>query len=247
MERSDSLIQSFKRCETKYLLTAAQREQLLCELEGMLSPDKYGEYTICNLYLDTEDFFLIQHSLDKPVYKEKLRLRSYGNVGAEDRVFLEIKKKFRGVVYKRRITLPLAQAEDYILRGVKPPDLNGYLENQIFNEIDFLMRKYRPLPQVYLAYDREAFFAPEIPELRVTFDRNIRSRRDGLTLSQDDGSSLLDTAVTDYRLMEIKCAEAVPTQLAAVLSRMKIYPVSFSKYGNVYKHHLLNKEVIHET
>jgi len=240
------LIQSFKRCETKYLLTLQQKEQLLDELGDMLSPDRYGEYTICNLYLDTDDFFLIQHSLDKPVYKEKLRLRSYGNASGEDRVFLEIKKKFRGVVYKRRITLPLLQAENYILDNIKPPDLDGYLEHQIFSEIDFLMQKYRPEPKVYLAYDREAFFAPLVPELRITFDRNIRSRWERLSLSQDNGASLLDTGVDDYRLMEIKCAEAVPTELAAVLSRMKIYPVSFSKYGNVYKQHLLNKEVINE-
>ena len=240
------MIQSFKRCETKYLLTSAQAEQFLAELQWMLSPDRYGRYTICNLYLDTEDLFLIQHSLDKPVYKEKLRLRSYGNVGGEDKVFLEIKKKFRGVVYKRRITLPLKHALAYITDGVKPPCLSGYLENQIFSEIDFLMHKYQPRPQVDLAYDREAYFAPDVPELRVTFDRNIRSRWDGLSLSHDSGTSLLDTGVEDYRLMEIKCAEAVPTELAAVLSRMRIYPVSFSKYGNVYKRHLTHKEAIHE-
>lgn len=241
------MIQSFKRCETKYLLTPQQAEQFFTATQGMLSPDRYGKYTICNLYLDTDDFFLIQHSLDKPVYKEKLRLRSYGNVNAEDKVFLEIKKKFRGVVYKRRITLPLEHAENYIFNNVKPPELKGYHENQIFNEIDHLMHQYQPQPKVYLAYDREAYFAPDIPELRVTFDRNIRSRWDGMTLSHDNGTSLLDTGIEDYRLMEIKCAEAVPTELAAILSSMKIYPVSFSKYGNIYKHHITDKEVINET
>jgi hypothetical protein len=239
-------IRSFRRYETKYLLSRPQCEAFLAAASELLIPDKYGDYTICNLYLDTDDFYFIEHSLDKPEYKEKLRLRSYGNINDGGKAFLEIKKKSRGIVYKRRITLSLHEAMDYLSNGKTPQTLPDWSARQIFSEIDYLMKKYKPEPKVYLAYDREAYFAPDVPELRVTFDRNIRSRWDGLSLSHDSGTSLLDTGVEDYRLMEIKCAEAVPTELAAVLSRMRIYPVSFSKYGNVYKRHLTHKEAIHE-
>ena len=229
-----SYIQSFRRYETKYLITEQQAEKLL-ELAGdMLTPDRYGDYTICNLYLDTDDFYFIQRSLDKPKYKEKLRLRSYGNADGEQQVFLEIKKKYRGIVYKRRITLPYSEAMDYLLRGIKPPSVNSPMTEQIFAEIDFLMKHYKPSPMVYLAYDRLAFYSKQYPQLRVTLDNGIRSRWEDITLSHDSGVNFLDTGVNDYRLMEIKSDGAIPLELTAILSQLKIYPTSFSKYGNIY-------------
>ncbi len=227
-------IQSFRRYETKYLLSESQCEAFLAAASEFLIPDKYGDYTICNLYLDTEDFYFIEHSLDKPKYKEKLRLRSYGNVGADDKVFLEIKKKSRGIVYKRRITLPLHEAEAYLLHGKTPETLPDWSAKQIFSEIDYLMQKYKPLPRVYLAYDRLAFTMRGFPEIRLTLDGNIRSRFDDLTLSHDKDISLLDTGVPDYRIMEIKSDGAIPIPLTKILSQLKIYPVSFSKYGRIY-------------
>ncbi len=240
-----SYIQSFRRYETKYLITEQQAEQLLSMAGELLTPDRYGDYTICNLYLDTEDFYFIQRSLDKPKYKEKLRLRSYGNADGEQQVFLEIKKKYRGVVYKRRITLPCGEAMDYIMNGIKPPSVNTPITEQIFAEIDFLMQHYKPLPRVYLAYDRLAFFSKHYPQLRVTLDNNIRSRWEDMTLASDSDVSHLDTGVSDYRLMEIKSDGAIPRELAAMLSELKIYPTSFSKYGNIYMNAVLSgKEIL---
>lgn len=231
-------IQSFQRYETKYLLTEKQAAQLLDAAGDMLLRDKYGDYTICNIYLDTDDFFFIQHSLDKPVYKEKLRVRSYGNVSGDDTVFFEIKKKFRGVVYKRRITIPCNEAERYLRYGEKPPSVQGFRAEQIFSEISYLMERYTPVPKLYLAYDRSAYRSEEFPQLRVTFDSNIRGRWDELTLESDADTSLLDTGITDYRLMEIKSDGAIPIKLTKLLSELKIYPTSFSKYGNIYRAHL---------
>ena len=227
-------IQSFKRYETKYLLTEKQAQAFLQATGEMLVPDVYGSYTICNIYLDTDDFYFIEHSLDKPAYKEKLRLRSYGTVKGVEMVFLEIKKKSRGIVYKRRITLPLCEAEDYLKKGVKPPSIEGFAAEQIFAEIDYLMKRYAPTPKVYLAYDRKAYFVEGYPQLRITFDERVRSRWEELTLASDSNAILLDTGVENYKLMEIKSDGVLPMELAAVLSKLKIYPVSFSKYGNVY-------------
>ena len=227
-------IQSFRRYETKYLLTAGQAQAFFQETGEMLVPDAYGSYTICNLYLDTEDFYFIEHSLDKPAYKEKLRLRSYGNAVGEEPVFLEIKKKSRGIVYKRRITLPLKEAVEYLEKGIKPPSVKGFQAEQIFAEIDYLMKKYHPSPKVYLAYDREAYLVKGHPQLRVTFDRKVRSRWENLSLSSDAGTQVLDTHVENYYLMEVKSDGALPMELVRILSKLQIYPVSFSKYGNVY-------------
>ncbi|MBQ8786224.1 MAG: polyphosphate polymerase domain-containing protein [Oscillospiraceae bacterium] len=227
-------IQSFNRRETKYLLTAEQAEAFLREASDLISRDKYGEYTICNLYLDTDDFYFIEHSLDHPAYKEKLRIRSYGNADREKKIFFEIKKKSKGVVYKRRIIIPFAEAEDYVEKGVRPQSLEGFVPNQIFEEIDYLMKKYKPEPKLYLAYDREAYFMTEHPEVRITFDKNIRGRWKNITLTSDEDAELLDTGTPNYRVMEIKSGRAIPLEITEILSRLKIYPVSFSKYGKIY-------------
>ena len=227
-------IQSFNRRETKYLMTDKQAEAFIREARNLLSRDKYGEYTICNLYLDTDDFYFIEHSLDRPAYKEKLRIRSYGNADKETKIFLEIKKKARGVVYKRRIVIPFGEASDYIHNGIRPKSLDGFVPNQIFEEIDYLIKKYNPEPKLYLAYDREAYFMTEHPEVRITLDKNIRGRWEDVTLTSDENTELLDTGVENYRLMEIKSGRAIPIEITEILSRLKIYPVSFSKYGRIY-------------
>jgi len=189
---------------------------------------------ICNLYLDTDDFYFIEHSLDRPAYKEKLRIRSYGNADKDTKIFLEIKKKAKGVVYKRRIVIPFAEAEDYVEHGIRPPSLEGFVPNQIFEEIDYLIKKYDPEPKLYLAYDRKAYFMTNQPEVRITLDKNIRSRWENITLTSDENAALLDTGIENYRLMEIKSGRAIPLEITEILSRLKIYPVSFSKYGMIY-------------
>lgn len=230
-----SYTQSFRRLETKYLLTEQQTKQFLSAAENLFTKDKFGEYTICNLYLDTDDFYFIEHSLDHPAYKEKLRIRSYGNTSDENsNVFFEIKKKYRGVVYKRRIIVPVNQALDYIFHDIKPPCIDGYTANQTFAEIDWLMKKHRPTLKLYLAYDREAYYMTDNPSLRLTLDKNIRSRWENVTLKTDIGAELLDVGIDNYRLMEIKSGDAIPIELTKILSRLKAYPVSFSKYGRIY-------------
>lgn len=227
-------IKSFNRYEVKYLLTEEMKNSFLSAAGNRLCHDRYGEYTICNVYLDTDDFYFIERSLEKPVYKEKLRIRSYGKAEDDSLVFFEIKKKFRKVVYKRRITLPLNVVEEYLKTGITPDCLSGYSANQIFGEIDFLMKKFKPVPKLFLAYDREAFFIKEYPEMRVTFDKNIRGRWDKPSLKSDVDTELLDTGIENYSVMEIKCAGAMPKEYADILSELKIYPTSFSKYGELY-------------
>ena len=223
----------FERVERKFLLTPTQYAGLMRVLPEYMQADQYGESTILSLYLDTEDSLLIRRSLEKPVYKEKLRLRSYGVPREMDNVFLEVKKKVRGVVYKRRICLPLAQAMECLAQGSVPA-----AGGQIGREIAYMLRRYRLRPAVLLAYDRTAYaeLEPSPKRLRITIDRDIRSRQTDLDLRLGSaGESLLAPGM---RLMEIKTAHAIPLWLCAVLDQNEIRPTSFSKYGRVYEAHM---------
>ena len=220
----------FERVERKFLLTPTQYAGLMRVLPEYMQADQYGESTILSLYLDTEDSLLIRRSLEKPVYKEKLRLRSYGVPRGTDNVFLEVKKKVRGVVYKRRICLPLDRAMACLKQGTVPA-----AGGQIGREIAYMLRRYRLQPAVLLAYDRTAYteLEPSPNRLRITIDRDIRSRQTDLDLRLGSaGESLLAPGM---RLMEIKTAHAIPLWLCAALDQNEIRPTSFSKYGRVYE------------
>jgi hypothetical protein len=219
----------FKRYELKYLITQEQKKLLLRAMEPYMQLDEYGRTTICNLYFDTPDYTLVQRSLEGPVYKEKLRLRSYGVATPESTTFIELKKKYRGVVYKRRVSAGEREAMEYLLKGKPLP-----LENQIVNEIDYFKNMYRGLaPMVYLSYEREAFYGKQDREVRITFDENILWRQEKLSLREKPyGTPILEPG---YALMEIKIASAMPLWLSELLSRYGIFKTSFSKYGNAYR------------
>ena len=149
---------SFQRCEKKYFVTPAQQQALLGALAAHMQPDAYGSYTICNIYYDTDDWRLIRASIEKPIYKEKLRVRSYGVPADGAPVFVELKKKLDGIVYKRRVTLPAELAAPF-LSGSAPQAAQG----QIADEILWFQRVYRAVPKVFLAYDRTAFAGLDDP------------------------------------------------------------------------------------
>lgn len=225
--------QVFSRYESKYLVQPTQSEALLARLNPMTVADMYGNYTICSIYFDTEDFSLVRTSVEKPVYKEKLRLRSYGIPKADDPVFVELKRKYDGVVYKRRATMTCREASDYFLKGRYPS-----ADSQIMREIDWFVGQYQPVPKSYIAYDRTALSGLGDQELRITFDRNIRWRDKKLDLMLGDwGEPLLTGGAA---LMEIKSAGSVPLWLSHLLSELQIYPASYSKYGACYKEALIH-------
>lgn len=225
-----SVQQIFERKEKKYLLTAAQKNELLESIAVRLTPDKYGPSTVCSLYFDTADYRVIRASIDARTYKEKLRLRCYGTPAPADTVFLELKKKFKGVVYKRREKIPLAAAYDYIETGNLPAD------TQIMREIDWMRKKDDLTPVILLAYDREAFFSEESPGLRLTFDTNVRFRTDDLRL--DHGAYGQTLLPADTYILEIKSLGAMPLWLTHALDALRIFPTSFSKYGTAYREYI---------
>jgi len=218
---------TFKRCELKYVINENQKALFLENITPHIVPDKHKQYTICNLYCDTPDSRLIRTSIDKPQYKEKIRIRSYGVVDNQTNVFLELKKKYDGIVYKRRVTMPCIQAMQYL-------DQNSNTNCQIEKEINYFLQYYKYVkPMMYISYDREAYFGKDDSSLRVTFDKNILWRTTDLSLNSEVyGNSLLEPGVC---ILEIKCSDSMPLWLATTLSKYKIYKNSFSKYGNAYK------------
>lgn len=219
----------FQRYELKYMLTAEQKQKLLRLMRDKMQLDDYGRSSIRNIYYDTRDFRLVRRSIEKPVYKEKLRVRSYGSVGADGVVFVELKKKFESVVYKRRIAATETQARRWLAGLEAAPE-----DAQIAREIDYFRQFYRSLrPMVYLSYDREAYYSTIGEDLRLTLDENILWRDTALSLTEEPGGRRVIPAGST--LMELKTGTAIPLWLARFLSEERIAKISFSKYGEAYR------------
>lgn len=220
---------SFQRYEIKYMLTRPQKDALLKVMELYMKLDRYGRTTIRNIYYDTPNYRLIRHSIEQPIYKEKLRIRSYARVKPGGDVFVELKKKFKKVVYKRRLVLPAPDAMAWLAGDdtLKPP-------TQIGEEIRYFRDFYSELrPAVFLSYEREAFYSLDGSSFRITLDENILARDHDLDLcSEAYGTPILPEGMT---LMEVKAPGAIPLWLTNFLSEKKIYKTSFSKYGIAYR------------
>jgi SPX domain protein involved in polyphosphate accumulation len=238
-------IEVFNRTEKKYLITDEVYRSIKPQLEEHMELDAFSRnrdcYTICNIYYDTPDHAIIRRSIEKPVYKEKLRLRSYGVVNPKDKVFLEIKKKFNGRVNKRRTSMQLEDAYTYIQEHQRPRAKKP-LGEQILSEIDYILQRYPDLrPTLFLSYDRNAMFGVEDPSFRITFDRNIRARRTDVVLDKGIyGEPLLPSGLW---IMEAKITNAAPLWFAKLLSEYQIHPTTFSKYGEEYKRALQRHEI----
>ena len=229
-------IEIFNRYEHKYMLDRETFEKVIKIMDEHMVMDSHNEghmpYTIANIYFDTPDDYLIRTSLSKPVYREKLRLRAYGVPGMDSKVFLEIKKKFNGIVNKRRTKLKLSEAYGFVLSG-KTPEVKDYMNAQVLRELEYFLKIYDLSPKVYIAYDRIAYFEKDNMDLRISFDMNIRSRRYDLALEDGDHGERLLT--DDVYLMEIKTSLAKPLWLTHMLSELDIKRTRFSKYGTEYK------------
>jgi len=218
----------FKRYELKYMLMLEQKEQMLEAMLPYMELDKYERTTIRNIYFDTDNYRLIRRSIERPAYKEKLRIRSYAQATADSTVFVELKKKYENVVYKRRLPLCECDAMAWVCRERACP-----VNTQISREIDYVIDFYGSLkPTVFLSYEREAYYDKGGGDFRVTFDDNILCRQTDVSLcSTTYGAPILPEGKV---LMELKCSGGIPLWMVEVLSRERIYKTSFSKYGTAY-------------
>lgn len=222
----------FRRVELKYMITPEQKERVIEAMREHMEPDAYGRSVIRNIYFDTDSYRLIRGSIEKPAYKEKLRVRSYKRIDDGDRIFVELKKKYKHVVYKRRLSLPERDAMEWLCG--RRPQLD---DTQISREVDYFLEFYGGLaPKAFLSYEREAYYSKEDSGFRVTFDGNVLCRFDDLSLkSEVYGERILPEGCV---LMEIKCSGGMPLWMAHLLSSERIYKTSFSKYGTAYREHI---------
>lgn len=220
---------TFKRYELKYMLTLQQQETIMKTMASYMAPDQYGHTVIRNIYYDTDNYRLIRASTEKPIYKEKLRLRSYRQLSSDEAVFVELKKKYDDVVYKRRLSMPQQEAMDWLSgNSAKKPD------SQIGREIQYFSEFYKTLhPVVFLSYQRQAWYSQENHDFRVTFDDQILCRQDRLSLTEDLGGEAI--LAPGKVLMEIKTGGGIPLWMTHVLTENQIFKTSFSKYGTAYQ------------
>lgn len=222
----------FKRYELKYMLTAEQKDKILETIKPYMELDKYGRTTIRNLYFDTDTYLLIRRSIEKPAYKEKLRIRSYSRANSDSTVFVELKKKYKSIVYKRRLSLPEQEAIQWLTK-----EQHCRKDTQISAEVDYFLDYYKTLrPTVFLSYEREAYHTKDKSDFRVTFDDTILFRQEDLSLeSEVYGIPILPEGIV---LMEIKCSGGIPLWMTEILSKEHIYKTSYSKYGTAYRDYI---------
>ncbi|MBQ7677623.1 MAG: polyphosphate polymerase domain-containing protein [Lachnospiraceae bacterium] len=227
----------FERTEMKFLLNGRQYRELMNRLKSRFAIDEYGMTKILNIYYDTDDYLMVRRSQEKPAYKEKLRLRCYGIPEGDSAAFIEIKKKYDGVVYKRRAEMPYEKARAFLATEPQNAD------SQILREVEYMKRLYGSLhPAMTISYSRIAMYGLDDHEQRITFDSDIRYRTRQLDLRNGYGGyGLLGK---DEHLMEIKVAGALPMELARLLSSLKIYKTSFSKYGEGYANMMAKEKVL---
>lgn len=240
-------IATFKRYEKKYLITKEKLDKIMPVLMEHMDLDPFcvkgGEYRIYSIYYDTINHDVIRQNSSKPYYKEKMRIRSYYDLKEpDDKIFMEIKKKSNGVGNKRRIKLKIKEIEPFVNEGVLP-ETNDYLSAQVAKELKYFLEKNKVAPALYVQYDRLALFGKEDKDFRMTFDRNVHTRRSDFQFGESDIDELL--LPDDVYIMEIKILGAMPLWLTALLSENELFSRGFSKYGVKYKKDSENKDLIY--
>lgn len=218
------MAESFLRNEKKYILSQENYDKINNKLKNFILPDKYPSNQLMTVYYDSDDYKLINKSIEKPLYKEKLRIRSYGPPLDNDKIFVELKRKFDGVVYKQRTK---ATYKD-VLNNIYDCEFD---DKQVGKEIKYLFGIYKDLkPKIFISCNRTYYIGKDNNDLRITFDDNLKYRLGDAYLNKNINDKLL----TDKKIMEIKVKGAFPLWLSRILNELKIYPTSYSKVGNAY-------------
>lgn len=236
-------IATFKRYEKKYLITKEKLDKILPFLLEYMELDPFclngNEYRIYSIYYDTDNHDVIRQNSSKPVYKEKMRIRSYyDRKDPEDKIFMEIKKKCNGQGNKRRIKLKIKEIEPFVNDGILP-ETKDYLSAQVAKELQYYLSKNKVHPALYVQYDRLALFGKEDKNFRMTFDRNVRTRRHNFVFGESEDDELL--LPNGEYIMEIKILGAMPLWLTHILSENELFSHGFSKYGVKYKQDAKNR------
>jgi len=231
----------FNRLEYKYKMDRATMKSVTAALASRVTADPYsqgenGFYVVNNIYLDTQDDWFIRNSLDKPRYKEKMRVRYYGDVlaGTNSPTFIEIKKNFMKNGNKRRVTLPAGDIWSWVHEHKFPDAPN--VNQQILREMDIILKQYGPVYKTALFYDRRAFFSKEYGKsLRITYDYNIRYRNDNVNFHSGSAGQLIYPK--DHYILEVKfVGMPMPMWFSRMLAEHGLVRQPFSKIGISWRH-----------
>jgi SPX domain protein involved in polyphosphate accumulation len=234
----------FRRVEKKYIITQSQYSYIKKAISDKMQEDSYGKSTICNIYFDTENYDLIKNSITKPIYKDKIRLRSYNVPEKESIVYLEVKRKFKEIVSKRRIEIKLSEFEKIENREIGKLQLEENSNSQIQKELEYYFNHYNLISTMYISYQREAYYEKENMNFRLTFDSEVLARENDLQL--DKGSYGTYILEEDKYIMEIKTLDAIPLWFVSILNKIDAHPCGFSKYGEAYTQLILKANKIAE-
>jgi len=226
----------FKRYEKKYLITNEQANAITVTLQKRMIPDQHDTYWVQNLYYDTDNWDVICKSMEKPLYKEKLRLRCYGIPNETSNVFLELKKKYAGEVNKRRVALPITALSQPFIEVLA--NKNG----QIARELEYYLQANPVAAKMFIAFHRTAYSGVDDEGLRVTFDNNIRYRMDMFDFNNPrEGQEILHKG---YQVLEVKTTTSIPLWLGRLLSENAIHRISYSKYGTCFTDYRIQKGAV---
>lgn len=237
-------IDTFERKEKKYVLDEETLARFMQLVGDRFGDDQYAHSTISSLYYDTPQFSMINRSIEKPLYKEKLRIRCYDVPSDEAGVFVELKKKFKGIVYKRRIRMSIEGGQAYLegtpysaasLLGsaLEAKDMD-MIKQQNIREIDACLSRHGNIaPAIMIIVERHSIRSNDGSNIRITFDRNARWRAHNLRF--DEGFQGTPIFSDDTVIMEVKALGTYPLWLVHALDQVGAYPVSCSKVGLAYK------------
>ncbi len=229
------MIRRFNRYELKYVIDARRYRRVVEDLRQFMVPDAYGDqegfYRIVSLYYDSPGLSAYHSKLDGLLYRRKLRLRIYppgGDVTRADKGLIEIKQRINRTVQKRRLVLPLAEAEA-LCAGDPPARELDELDAAVASEVQFMVRAQRLRPAAIVSYRRQAFMAERYDSgMRVTFDMQLQGRTTSLKVNEDAKNHYV--ARPDRFVMEVKVNERVPHWITALLARHECVLQRVSKY-----------------
>ena len=239
---------SIRRVEKKYLITRSEKATLLKALKKQLVHDEYYKEEILSLYLDTDNFDLAIKTIDRPEFREKVRVRAYNVPKRSTRIFFEVKTKLATnktkIGNKRRLIIPLKDFYSYMNTGKNLEQIAASASNnnpqqiQVAKELDYLIKHYNLRPKIIIVSNRTAFSGKNDPTFRLTFDENLRFRTTDLKLEKGSSGEKYFPSTPDPKrgiIMEAKTINAMPPWFVDEISRLKIYPTRFSKYGKIYQ------------
>lgn len=224
---TQGVIDTFQRVEDKYLMDRKEADAFLKAVSPYLKPDRYFCYHCHTIYFDNDSAQLISTSLSHPPYKMKLRLRTYSDPDDDTPVFLETKKKYGDIVYKKRFMMTDLEAKEYLYEGIAP-----HTDNSTSREIDYLIHYYHLKPKVYIGYDRICYVSKTDADARFTLDSHITYRTNDVSLHETGEEKELQKGMF---ILECKVSDRYPMWLTKILSSHHLYKSSFSKYGTIYK------------